>query len=272
MSNRTKPIPGFGNPSCYARALGGCCRQMSGEHPLSRALLERIDQELGELSKAVEIRNLAFQPRNVSQRIGIGSLESKILCVHHNNALSEYDQQALATFVAFEKLHYAAAGHPVVIQSLYTVNADRLGRFFLKAFCGCLYAGLFPDEEASHLKDVEPSLDWLESLYHGQPLPDGHGLYFKSSPEVITADRTIVGCRPLVMKTDERGISVHGFRFWLFGFEFTMLAPGPEPRAIDALRDQAYRPNGLTVLGSGMRIRFVWETGPRSGGITVGRT
>ena len=78
--DRTRSVAGFANPKCYARGLKGCSTQMSGEHPVSRALLERVDQELGERSREVEIRNLAFQPPGVAQRFGIANLESKILC------------------------------------------------------------------------------------------------------------------------------------------------------------------------------------------------
>ena len=94
QKDRTKPIPDFANPKCYTRALKGCCAQMSGEHPLSRAILERIDQELGVKSSAVDVRNMAFQSRNTVKTFGIGSLESRILCTHHNISLSPYDSEA----------------------------------------------------------------------------------------------------------------------------------------------------------------------------------
>jgi hypothetical protein len=163
---------------------------MSGEHPLSRAILERVDQELGQLSKYVEIRNLAFQPPNMPQRFGVGSLESKILCAHHNNALSDYDQEALATFNAFEKLHYAAAGHPVVIQSLYTLDGDKFERFLLKAVCGGVCSGIFPSEEIWRWKGVEPPDYWLGTCPRIGPcfgltlgFPLGFGL-FGLSPDL----------------------------------------------------------------------------------------
>jgi hypothetical protein len=263
--DRRKSKPNFKNPRCYARALGGCCIEMSGEHPLSRALLERVDQELGELSTHVEIRNLAFQERGVAEHLGIGKLESKILCAHHNSGLSLYDAEVVKAFDAFEKLHYAAADRDVVTQPVYTIDGDRLERFLLKALCGCLYAGLFPVEECDRMKDVEPPLGWLETLYRGEPFPPGHGLYWKppASGEPITADRTIVKCSPLLLVTEDY-VSIHGLRFWLFGFEFTLLAPGPEERAVEALGRQAYRPAGLTIDGTRTRVSFAWKDGAGS--------
>ena len=109
MSNRTKPIPGYSNPSCYARALAGCSTQMTGEHTVSKAILKRINQEFTE-SPEVQIKNLAFQPKDTPQSFSVGSLESKILCAHHNHRLSHLDGKALTAFKAFEIMHYAAIG------------------------------------------------------------------------------------------------------------------------------------------------------------------
>ena len=132
---------------------------MSGEHPLSRELLKRVDQELGVLSGEVEIRNLAFQKPGVSERFGVGNLESKILCAHHNSSLSPFDSEILVAFDAFEKLHYAAAGCDIAAEPIYNVDGDLLERFMLKALCGGLYAGLFPVEEAAN--EGRPAPIWL---------------------------------------------------------------------------------------------------------------
>ena len=171
-------------------------------------------------------------------------------------------------FDAFEKLHYAAAGCDVEAKPVYTLDGDRFERFLLKALCGGLYAGLFPVEEVSRMKGVEPPLGWLETLYREESFPPGHGLYWARSG--FTADNVIVKWSPLLLATEDY-VSIHGLRFWLFGFEFTLLAPGPEPRAVDALDGQACRPAALTVEGSGVCIRFAWKDGPGSEGIVLGR-
>ena len=126
MTDRTTSIPTFGNPSCYARALKGCCRQMSGEHPLSKAILKRIPEEFTE-SQAVQVRNMAFQPKDIVQSFGVGSLESKVLCTHHNGLLSPFDSEALKTFDAFEAMHYAGAGLKPTAENVYRIDGDLLG-------------------------------------------------------------------------------------------------------------------------------------------------
>ena len=117
---------------------------------------------------------------------------------------------------------------------------------------------------AGQVKDVEPPLGWLDTIYGEEAFPEGHGLYMV--PCGFNTDNVVVKWAPLLLGTEEY-VSIHGLRFWLFGFEFTLLAPGPERRAIDALAGQAYRPNGVTIDGTGTRINFAWESGPGSGEI-----
>ena len=248
--------------------MNDCCVKMSGEHPLSRAMLRRVDQELGVESPTVDIRNMAFQPPKTVERRGIGSLESNILCKHHNTCLGDYDVEGVTAFDAFERMHYAAAGQ-IVAEPVYYVDGERFERFLLKALCGGLYSGIFPVEEVRWAKDAAPPLEWLEILYRGKEFPEGFGLYF-TSPEVAP-DATIIKWAPLMLQTPGL-ITPHGLRFWLFGMHFTLLAPGPERRAIEALDGQRYRPEGITIAGCRTCVDLRWKTGPRSPGIMLGLT
>ena len=264
--NKTKAIRGFANPDCYARSLSGCCRQMSGEHPLSRAVLELIHQELGVKSKAVRVRNMGFQPRDTIQSIGIGSLESKILCTRHNNELADFDAEALAAFKAFESLYYDASGQRKASEPIYAIDGDRFERWLLKVLCGCLYGGMMSAAGSFELKGVEPPLDWLEMLYEHKPLPDNFGLYSEDPgrDEAVTIDHSVVKWGSLVLH-NEIDTTVQGLRLFLFGFRFTLLATGPQPRAVEALAGQSYRPNSFTIDGAKTRVNFAWDSGPGSG-------
>ena len=260
--DKTKPIPGYSNPNCYSPCVKGCSVQMSGEHAISRAILKRINQEFTE-SPGVEIKNMAFQPKDTPQSFGIGSLESKILCTHHNNVLGHLDGEALAAFDAFEIMLYAAAGIRPAPDRVYNVDGDLFERWMLKMTCGGLYGGTM-GADGFQAKDVEPPLDWLETFY-GQPFPDGFGLYCQApvGDELFTIDRSIVKLTPL--EVDTRGqTDIHGLRLWLFGFRFTLLATGGQPRATDAMAGQSYRPNGCVLDGSGTRVNFAWDSGPGS--------
>ncbi len=265
MAGKPDSIPGFANSSCYARALKGCSTQMSGEHPVSKAILKRITREFTE-SPGVDIKNMAFQPKDTTQSFGVSSLESRILCAHHNSGLSHLDGEALAAFNAFEKMHYAAAGIARAPERVYNVDGDRFERWMLKAVCGGLYGGTMRAGDRFELKGVEPPLVWLETLYRGKAFPKGFGLYSQSpqGDEAFTVDRSVVKLMPLVLDTEEQ-TDVHGLRLWLFGFRFTLLATGGQPRAVEAMAGQSYRPNGFTIDESGTRVNFAWNGGPGSG-------
>jgi hypothetical protein len=55
----------------------------------------------------------------------------------------------------------------------------------------------------------------------------------------------------------------------LFGFRFNLLATGLQPRAVEAMAAQSYRPNGCVLDGSGTRVNFAWDNGPESGEVAM---
>jgi hypothetical protein len=240
---------------------------MTGEHTVSKAVLKRISQEFTE-SPSVEIKNLAFQPKDTPQSFGVGSLESKILCAYHNNCLTDLDAEALKAFDAFEAMHYAAIGDAPTPEHVYSVDGDRFERWMLKTVCGGLYAGTM-NADPFQVKDVEPPLDWLETLYSA-PFPEGFGLYCEApqGDERFTIGPAIVRMRPLIFDNEVQ-LDIRGLELHLFGFRFTLLATGDQPRAFDAMAYHCYRPNSCVLDGSGTRVNFAWKSGPRSGEVAM---
>ena len=114
---------------------------------------------------------MALQPKDTTKSFGVGSLESRILCTHHNNRLSDLDAEALTAFDAFEVMLYAAARSAPRTTHLRrgrrpvrAVDAERPSAGVSTAApCGPM---------VSEVKDVEPPLDWLKTLY-AHPLPEG---------------------------------------------------------------------------------------------------
>ena len=80
---------------------------MTGEHTVSKAFLRRISQEFTE-SPDVQIRNLAFQPKDKTKSFAVGSLESRILWKTITTACAIWTQRPSTAFDAFEAMHYAA--------------------------------------------------------------------------------------------------------------------------------------------------------------------
>src|SRR3569833_3907140 len=85
---------------CWARMLGDCAGGMTGEHSISRNQFNQrkiiVDGYPWCLGK----------PKTV----GIGSLVARVLCKHHNNALSPLDEAAADVLRALETMADRAAG------------------------------------------------------------------------------------------------------------------------------------------------------------------
>ncbi len=138
--DKSKSIPGFANPRCYARPLGGCCRQMSGEHYVSRAMLKLI----ADSGKQVLARNLPFGVSPTAPRlldIDGKDVAPKILCVVHNISLGGYDDAGLAMLQAMKAIDDETRNQ-VHAEKVWSVNGDALERLILKAHLGALYAGV----------------------------------------------------------------------------------------------------------------------------------
>jgi hypothetical protein len=69
---------------------------------------------------------------------------------------------------------------------------------------------------------------------------------------------------PLIFNTEDQ-LDIHGLQLHLFGFRFTLLATGGQPKALRAMAGKSYRPNGCVLDGSGTRVNFAWDGAPRSG-------
>ncbi len=268
--DKTKAIPGFQNPKCYARALGSCSRQIDNEHYISRSILERIPDPTVLTSKAVLVRNLSFQQQaDVLEPIGVGNLTSKMLCKTHNNALSDYDAAGLAMYMALELLDLEPR-IPIPNRFIKKIDGDAFERWMLKALVGGLYSGILRLPPGMSMKDVQPTLDFLHILYRGAPFPTGTGMFWiPPKPGTFTNP----GLEPLQLAPvpNVDNTMVGAFRVFLFGLEFTLLRSSLSPGVPTVFDSAWFRPAGLKVEGLTTEIRFKWKTGPGSDEINLRR-
>ena len=123
MSNRTKPIPGYSDPSATPlRLLVFYDESNVGEHNASKA---HPEAERPRLDPKPQVQKTCARPdERHPASFSVGSLESKILCAHHNHRLSHLDGEALTAFKAFEIMHYAAIGDTLAPERVYSVDGD----------------------------------------------------------------------------------------------------------------------------------------------------
>jgi hypothetical protein len=268
QSNDTKSIQGFGHPECYARELGGCCRQIDGEHYFSRAILKRIPEPNAETNKVL-VQNLSFQKEpNTLTPLGVSSLVCNMLCNVHNTELSEYDAAGMGMFEAMEAIDNESRT-PNPVGSTLIVDGDAFERWLLKAFIGGAYSGTVLVDGQS-MKDTLPPLALLEILYRGAEFPAGQGLFWLS-PEpgkTIVTDNLILKPYPIPSMD---GKEVGAYSVYFFGFEFTLLMDGLAPGVLTLFDEGSYRPAGFEVVGCHTKIQFSWKNGPASPAISFFR-
>jgi hypothetical protein len=260
----TKPIPGFQNPKCYARSLGGCCKKISAEHWLSKSILELVEHGHGKKSKVVAFTRSTPEREGITEDRGVGSLTGKMLCVAHNGRLSGLDSAGKKMFEAMESVHHGSSQYR---EKVHHIDGDLLERFLLKTICGGMFSGNMGPLFGS-FKGVPPRLEWLKALFEGISLPDRYGLYYIAvgENEIIRADRKILD---FTLLTSTEPKEAAGIRAKLFGIEFVLLMADLPQGIQTPFETGLYRPSGLRVDGSNARIEFEWKDGPRGGEILL---
>jgi len=113
----------YSNPNCYARGLGDCSVEKSGEHFISRALLKTIENP-----GKIIIQGPAWLSNNEERSVTANSLKSNILCRKHNSDLSGLDAVGLQ-FCNYLRNIKAK-------QENLTLDRNTVERWMLKLLCG----------------------------------------------------------------------------------------------------------------------------------------
>src|SRR5579859_833652 len=82
---------GYAHPACYLRDTKDCSEQISGEHYVSRSVLEQLGTML-------RVSGLPWRDANAVLETTAENLTAKILCRRHNEALSPLDTEAASFF------------------------------------------------------------------------------------------------------------------------------------------------------------------------------
>ena len=217
------------------KAQGGCSPNMSREHYVSQAVLKAIAP-----NKDITIGGLAWQEPNTLQDIGIGSLQSKVLCTAHNSALSPLDAvagQLTESIIAADK-------DPARLPEEVELDGPSLERWFLKT--------LISASEAGALR-CAPFPEMHRSLLLGGAWPKDWGLYVRPPTE-----QTIFS-QDLFLETlinPETGAVLAG-KFVIAGVEFCLLLGKPDQPDAWGF----FRPRGLIFENGTItrKLGFVWS-------------
>jgi hypothetical protein len=220
---------------CFLDGHGACEGKISGEHYISRTVLDAIGG-----GGAVQVGGLPWQPPDTIESFGINSLVSKVLCEKHNAGLSTLDKAAGKLFRAIDGVDK----RPAAIRSLTQVDGNLIERWLLKLHCGLA---------AAKSKGMTIP-DNLLRLLTGEPWPAEWGLYvpFPAGPLTLATEFYFEALNASV--TGE----IKGIRLRVAGVHLNLLLGRPDHPASWGL----YRPRGLIFNNGSLerRIEFGWPT------------
>jgi hypothetical protein len=220
---------------CFLKEFGTCRGGLSREHYISASVLRATGG-----NSTAKIGGLAWQPANRIQCIGIGSLQSKILCEGHNSGLSQLDTVAGKLFQTLHAIDKERAS----VRSLSTFNGLNIEQWLLKVLCGISASGGF---KTNYLPE-----QWKAILTGRAPWPEFWGLYVFQPQEaqIFSSDLLIE------TKINPATKEILAASFRVAGISFNLLLGTPEcPQAFGT-----HRPRGL-IFRHGTeehRVEFIW--------------
>jgi hypothetical protein len=219
---------------CHLEGHGECSGSLSREHYISASLLRQLNCD-----KGFKIGGLSWQPPQQMQAIGIGSLQSKILCQTHNSQLSPLDAVSSDLFRTLN----AVDKHRSSVPQLSRFDGPSVERWLLKVLFGLSASG--------SVKAPKPPDLW-KALLVGAEWPELWGLYVFPQPgvQIFTTDLLIE------IRTHPQTGAILAGQFRIAGVTFFLLLGKPdEPSAFGI-----HRPRGL-IFHHGeeeRRIEFIW--------------
>ncbi len=210
-----EPLPrfrkktGYSHPDCYARTTSDCSKNISGEHFISRNVLEIIAPD-----GTLLVSGFPWQSETPKQ-IGTGSLKANILCNRHNADLSPLDELAK---IFFERIRDIAAEYNGKLpngRNAILLNGHALERWALKVLCGAAFSGN-ASISGVRIRGWVPPERWLRTLFDGHAFAPPQGLYFVGENQTASSTPgfgfATIGSADMLV-----GAAVHisGFRFVL---------------------------------------------------------
>lgn len=198
---------------CWAACLGGCSGKISREHIVSRSLFE---------GESIMVSGFSWC-KDEEKEIGLSSLTAKILCVKHNNDLSDVDIAGAHAFDVLREMTMLSNVREKMKPRLwrvvnYTIDGSLLERWFLKTLINISLNSEYPIGKMAKIAG-QPSESLVKIAFGHQAFTGKSGLYSAAhvGQKINSSDRVIFA--PLI-KQEEYIIgglfSFRGSRFILF--------------------------------------------------------
>jgi hypothetical protein len=231
------PPTGYSHPRCYLGFTQNCCTKISGEHFVSRGILQQIGQ-------SVSITGAPWLKRDEIKTLATKNLTANILCVRHNSAFSDIDTAAIRLFKFINEISMDLSKNTLSRKKkCYLVSGDDLEMWATKALLGMFHS----QPQNTALAEYTINHDVMENEIRTARLPKMCGIYLNAQlgvRRIHHENEITVGT--ITLKEEMRLI---GLVIDIGGVSFDFLI---DPIGVNTLREQEtklYRPAHLMFEG-----------------------
>jgi len=240
---------GYAHSKCYLSEARNCSSKISGEHFVSRAILESLGEE-------VQVGGIPWQARGTILKCGIDSLVSNILCTRHNSALSPLDALAARAFGVIrdvcDDLNHAS---DVTTTEWHLVSGEALELWCLKTLCGLFFSSVAAKDGTSLKRTHTIDVHAFEEALRLRRLPSNCGLYAR----LVTGEfKGPITWNPL---TSNDASKVIGLRVRMHAVQFEVILDPSNVNFDVVHKENIFRPWNL-VFGDGKRTHVVVMSWP----------
>lgn len=210
------PQTGLANTACFLSFTNNCSEDITREHYISDTVLSEVEHK-----NTVKITGLPWIGDREFAKVGKRSVSSKVLCRHHNNALSPLDSavgRLVRTFGTFDRNFNSPNPRP----ELALFCGEDIERWMLKTICGMAAAKQIARNKQALASPISRQL--LEMLLGAREWPRFWGLYVKI-PDGRIYHSTSFAFQP---RTHPETNEVKAAEFVFHGFQFSLLLGNPK--------------------------------------------
>jgi hypothetical protein len=199
--------------TCWSECLGDCSDKISREHIVSRSLFD---------GESVMVHGFSWC-KDEEKEIGLSSLTARILCIKHNNDLSDVDIEGAHAFDVLREMTRLSNVREKMKPRLwhvvrYTIDGLLLERWFLKTLINISTNSEYPIGNFAK-RAGQPSELLVKIAFGYQAFTGRSGLYLAAhiGQKIDSSDKLIFA--PLIKNEDYIAgglFSFRGFRFLLF--------------------------------------------------------
>jgi hypothetical protein len=198
---------------CWAECLGDCSGKISKEHIVSRGLFD---------GDALRVFGFSWC-KDEEKEISLPSLTAKILCVKHNNDLSEVDTSGANAFAVFREMRRLTNVREKMTPRRWrvvrcSVNGSLLERWFLKTLINISTGSEYPIGKLAN-KAGQASEELVNVAFGRHIFTGRSGLYSAVHVGQMIHSSDKVEFSPLIKEQNYIAgglFSFRGFRFLLF--------------------------------------------------------